>query len=112
MAADFAPDSLFRELYLAPCRAAISAYSADKQIHDKFLTLVLDGFNASFARRLRSKLTTADFHRQTLEEHHSHLAAFKSHRSCFCCFVQMPEKVVACGHALCDSCVKIFGVRS
>jgi hypothetical protein len=111
-AADFAPERLFRELYLAPCRAAISAYSADKMVHDKFLTLVLDEFTANFAQRLGSTLTTAESHHQTLKEHHSRLAAFKSHRSCFCCFMQMPEKVVACGHALCDSCVKIFGVRS
>jgi patatin-like phospholipase/acyl hydrolase len=26
--------------------------------------------------------------------------------------MRMPEKVMACGHALCDSCIKIFGQRS
>ncbi|KAF1363092.1 FabD/lysophospholipase-like protein, partial [Lizonia empirigonia] len=112
IAAGFAPETLFQELYLAPCRAAISAYSADEQIHDQFLRLVLKEFNETFARQLRSTTSTAHLHRQTLQKHHKQLAPFKSHRSCFCCFVQMPEKVVACGHALCDSCVKIYGVRS
>lgn len=111
-AADFAPDYLFKELYLAPCRAAISLYTASKQIQDQFLKAVLNEFNAGFTRRLRLASPTADIHRQILREHHPHLADLKSHRSCFSCFLRMPEKVLACGHALCDSCVKIFGARS
>lgn len=112
IATDFAPDYLCRELYLAPCRAAISSYTASKQIQDQFLRAILDEFNTSFARRLRSALPTSEIHRQTLREHHPHLAKLKSFRSCFCCFTQMPEKVIACGHALCDTCVKIFGTPS
>jgi hypothetical protein len=26
--------------------------------------------------------------------------------------MRMPEKVLTCGHALCDPCIKIFGTRS
>ncbi|KAF1359294.1 FabD/lysophospholipase-like protein, partial [Lizonia empirigonia] len=111
-AADFAPSYLFKELYLESCRAAISVYTASKQIQDQFLRAVLNEFNTIFARRLHLALPTAELHRQILKEHHPHLATLRSHQSCFCCFVQMPEKVIACAHALCDSCIKIFGTRS
>lgn len=111
-AADFAPSYLFKELYLESCRAAISVYTASKQIQDQFLRAVLNEFNTIFARRLHLALPTAELHRQILKEHHPHLATLRSHQSCFCCFAHMPEKVIACGHALCDSCIQIFGTRS
>jgi hypothetical protein len=109
---DFAPDYLFQNLYLGSCQAAISSYTANKQIQNKFLAAVLEEFRLVFAQRVHLALPAAEMHRHTLRRHHSHLANIKSHRSCFCCFVRMPEKVLACGHALSDPCIKIFGTRS
>jgi hypothetical protein len=51
-------------------------------------------------------------HQQCLEALWPHLAELKSYRSCFCCFMFMPEKVLACGHAICDFCVRRFGSTS
>jgi hypothetical protein len=51
-------------------------------------------------------------HQQCLEALWPHLAALRSYRSCFCCFMFMPEKVLACGHAICDFCVRRFGSTS
>ncbi|KAF2633018.1 FabD/lysophospholipase-like protein [Macroventuria anomochaeta] len=98
--------------YPPGAHAAISSYTANKQIQDQFLTAVLNEFRAVFAQRIDLALPAAEMHRQTLRKHHPHLADLKSHRSCFCCFMRMPEKVLACGHALSDSCVRIFGTRS
>jgi hypothetical protein len=56
--------------------------------------------------------SASDIHRETLSMHHTHMAGLISHRSCFCCFMSTPEKVLVCGHALSDCCVKIFGQRS
>lgn len=36
----------------------------------------------------------------------------RSHRTCWCCLMRMPEKILSCGHALCDTCIRIFGVRT
>lgn len=36
------------------------------------------------------------------------LAFLKSNRCCFYCFSCRPEHVLACGHAICDDCVRRF----
>lgn len=38
-----------------------------------------------------------------------HLAELKSFRSCFCCLMFMPEKVLHCGHAVCNICIQRMG---
>ncbi|ORX91556.1 hypothetical protein BCR34DRAFT_501395, partial [Clohesyomyces aquaticus] len=51
-------------------------------------------------------------HKQTLKTLQPHFTDFKSHRSCFCCFMCMPEKVMACGHTLYNTCIRIYSQRS
>lgn len=63
-------------------------------------------------RDYQSIKSASKTHRKTLQRLQPHLVHFKSNRSCFCCFLQMPEKVMVCGHALCDTCIKIYGRRS
>jgi hypothetical protein len=110
-ASGFAPKYLFHELYMAPCRAAISSYTMRKDIQDKFIASVLQEFCEATLNWTNSGLTASDFHRDTLRKYHTHLARIKTNRSCLCCFMRMPEKVVTCGHALDDSCIKIWGDR-
>lgn len=40
-----------------------------------------------------------------------HLVLVKSTVDCLFCLFQGPEHVLACGHALCENCVRIFGTR-
>ncbi|KAF1935628.1 hypothetical protein EJ02DRAFT_471059 [Clathrospora elynae] len=104
---NFAPDYLFNALYSAPCRAAIATYTMHKEIQRKFVSAVLHEFRIIFKTRNSNTLSTSELHRQTLSANHHHLADLKSHRTCFCCFLRMPEKVLACGglgswhHCLC-----------
>lgn len=73
---------------------------------------MLAEFRAVFKTHNNAGTSARETHRQQLALHHVHLVELKSHRSCFCCFMRMPEKVLACGHALCDECIKIYGLRS
>jgi hypothetical protein len=109
---DFVPDYLFNELYVAPCRAAIASYTPHPDIQSKFISAVLTEFRLIYAQYNNGTNSASQTHLAMLTTHHRHLADIKSHRSCFCCFMRMPEKVLACGHAFCDSCIKIFGRRS
>jgi hypothetical protein len=68
-------------------------------------------FNSIFAQLSRTN-TASQVHEGVLSTHYLRLVSLKSHRSCFYCFTQMPEKVLTCGHALCNICIRIFGVRS
>lgn len=36
----------------------------------------------------------------------------RSHRTCWCCLMRMPEKILSCGHAFCNTCIRIFGTNT
>ena len=55
---------------------------------------------------------TAERHSENLKAYHSRLTNVRSNKSCLCCLMRMPEKVLECGHAIRDVCVRIFGQRS
>ncbi|KAI1562425.1 Patatin, partial [Pyrenophora tritici-repentis] len=83
-----------------------------REIQRKFVSAVLHEFRVIFAKYEDGAQPASDVHREVLNANHTHLADLKSHRSCFCCFSRMPEKVLPCSHALCDPCIRIFGHRS
>ena len=56
--------------------------------------------------------TAKETHLRTLKDLIPTLEGLKSNKTCYCCLMRMPEKVLDCGHALCDFCVKIFGKKS
>lgn len=59
-----------------------------------------------------TSVSASELHIRQLQQLRSDLTPIKSHRSCLCCMVRTPEKVLDCGHALCNTCVVIFGRRS
>lgn len=54
-------------------------------------------------------LSAADLHRKRLTALHNYTRHLFSHRTCFCCLLQTPEKPLTCGHTLCDVCIRLFG---
>ncbi|RII24876.1 hypothetical protein CUC08_Gglean005691 [Alternaria sp. MG1] len=108
---NFAPDYLFDALYATPCKAAIATYTMFEDIQHKFISAVLQEFKNVFEIYISNTSSASDIHRETLRTNHTHMASLKSHRTCFSCFLRMPEKVLTCGHALCDPCIRIFGTR-
>ena len=51
-------------------------------------------------------------HRERLVALRPSLRGLKSNRICLCCLMEVPEKVLRCGHAYCDTCVRVFGGKS
>lgn len=82
-----------------------------KDVQDQFVNAILREFQDAFWNWKHGVHDASTLHQETLAVHHTHMAELKSHRSCFCCFMRMPEKVLPCGHALCDSCVRVYGRR-
>ncbi|KAF1840101.1 FabD/lysophospholipase-like protein [Cucurbitaria berberidis CBS 394.84] len=111
-AAPIIASALLLASYPPNAHTAISSHTAHEDIQLKFLSATLHEFHDVFTLYNSGKSSASEVHRQILSTHHPHLANLKSHRSCFCCLLRMPEKVLACGHALCDPCIKIFGRRS
>lgn len=109
---EFMPGFLFAQFFKRACHSAICEYTIHQDVQKKFPAAVLAELESLFESFMASNIPASEIHHQTLENLQLHLARFKSHRSCFCCFMRMPEKVLTCGHALCDVCIKIYGRRS
>ncbi|PVH95425.1 FabD/lysophospholipase-like protein [Periconia macrospinosa] len=107
----FSPEYLFTQLYHDLCEKAISEYTEDVDIQRRFVFTVLTELRNIFIDPDQT-LSAADAHRRNLQKIQTHLTRFKSHRSCFCCLMRMPEKAMVCGHTFCDACIKIYGRRS
>jgi hypothetical protein len=82
-----------------------------EDIQSKFVSAVLREFQAIFRTYNSNTLSASELHCEALRANHPHFTGLKSHRTCFSCFLRMPEKVLTCGHALCDPCIRIFGTR-
>lgn len=87
-------------------------YTIDKDIRRAFVDGVSREFNRLHNEYPLESRRASETHFCNLKNLHPHLVRFKSHNSCFCCFLRMPEKVMVCGHALCDVCIQIYGRRS
>lgn len=48
-------------------------------------------------------------HVQYLKHLRPYTASLQSRKTCLCCLHKVPEKVLSCGHCICDNCVRILG---
>ena len=99
---------LFNVLYRDHCERAIRDYSPYISTHEKFLR---DTEHALI--QLTAKLqhqSAVSIHRDALLSIRPWIARFQSNFSCFLCLLGAPEKVLDCGHTLCNTCIRIFGV--
>ncbi|KAI9888422.1 MAG: hypothetical protein M1814_000484 [Vezdaea aestivalis] len=105
----FDPVAVFSELYRTPCLDAFSRYfdlttaeghcrSTQSLVASLFFLIEVGACSSSELRR------------DTLGADIAHLGALKSTGSCLWCLRRKPEHVLQCGHAICDVCVRIFGV--
>jgi hypothetical protein len=111
---DFPPETLFNEFFAAPCKQALSLYTRDSDVRARVITSIKTSMEEYFRQLEFDPIgnSALDQHQRCLETLWPHLAVIKSNRSCFSCFMFMPEKVFQCGHAICDVCVRRFGVSS
>ena len=110
---DYLPTFIFSKHFSNACISAMQDYAIDASVHTKFLSAVLDNFQSMFQTlQSNSSLTASQIHMQNIARLRPQVAEFRSHKSCFCCLMRMPEKVLDCGHALCNICIKTYGRRS
>lgn len=55
---------------------------------------------------------SAQLHRDNFKDKHLLWAQLKTNTTCLFCLRRKPEHVLSCGHAVCDTCVRIFGQAS
>lgn len=112
MLLDFAPKTVFSRLYRGVCDVARIEHGTTPEVREKFITAVEGEFERGFCDLLEQGVPVARLHLDTLKLLQTSLVELKSHRSCLCCLMRTPEKVLSCKHALCDVCVQTFGIPS
>ena len=106
----FPPEILFDVLYAGHCRQAISGFMNEVFTDENFIMSLRKAFKIQYSL-LYQNVLALEAHRQSLSKLSKNLLELRSHKSCLCCLMRSPEKVLACGHALCDICIKIFGIK-
>lgn len=67
--------------------------------------------NAESSLKVKKSLTT--LHLENIKTFYGKIGSannFQSHCTCFCCLREIPIHPLACGHILCSSCVRSYGV--
>jgi hypothetical protein len=87
-------------------------YTIHKDVQQKFVSAILQDMHLFFNELINRPSDASFLHQKRLKKLQSQFPLLKSHRSCFCCLMRMPEKVFDCGHSVCDICIKTFGTQS
>lgn len=88
----------------------MTEHGLQQDIRRKFITSVQEEFLELLRALVADDATIAvGLHLDKLKTLHDSLMEIKSNRSCLCCLMRMPEKVLSCGHAICDICTKAVG---
>ncbi|KAH7065101.1 acyl transferase/acyl hydrolase/lysophospholipase [Macrophomina phaseolina] len=89
-------------------------YTIHSDVRQKFLKSVQQEFIQAFSSLVGNgkRSSSRALHTSRLKAIHPSLRDLKSHKTCLCCVIRTPEKVLSCGHAYCDVCVQMFGVPS
>ncbi|KAL4961379.1 patatin-like phospholipase family protein [Aspergillus stella-maris] len=104
----FHPKIMFQTLYAGHCRTACPRRPHNpemalwNQVETRFVTLFSVMSPAISSSRIR---------RDSLRQDMSVWADVKTNQVCLLCLCRPPEHVLPCGHAICDICTCIFGVR-
>ncbi|KAF8246765.1 hypothetical protein K440DRAFT_661863 [Wilcoxina mikolae CBS 423.85] len=87
----------------------------------QFVSAFSVGSQQRFIKRIEEKLqdcrATSDDsesrvlrHMQNLREQHAYMRNVKSKKTCFTCLMEVPQHCMPCGHTICETCVRRYGV--
>ena len=110
----FPAQDVFKEIYSNTCVRAISERTVNAGCHQGFMQILKDGFLSQYTdiSSDSQQQNAAKAHSASLELLRPELSKLKSNKTCLWCLMRTPEKVLPCGHALCNMCVRIFGTKS
>lgn len=107
----FRPSQVFDDLYGISCLQAICRSTIHRSVQQSFMINLRKSFIAKYAE-IDIDLSAAESHLKRMSALQPHIGRIKSNKTCLCCIMRTPEKVLSCGHALCDTCILNFGKKS
>jgi hypothetical protein len=102
----FEPEKIFDALYRDYCQHAWHDGSSETACVN-----ILDQFIMSFAQ-LGPKKTSSAIRRESIARFYHRWGGLHSTTTCFSCMCRPPEHMLPCRHAICDTCVVLFGTAS
>nr|OQO31369.1 hypothetical protein B0A51_03364 [Rachicladosporium sp. CCFEE 5018] len=104
---------LFDEMYSDHCLLALQETYRQPETSERVMRNLRKALEQD-VESLRDEYSgnVVAFHCGRLEALRPFVANLRSHKSCLLCIMRAPEKVLPCGHALCDTCIRSFGTPS
>ncbi|CAI7602506.1 unnamed protein product [Penicillium pancosmium] len=99
----FPPSVVFTILYEAHCKDISNCYPSGR-LTERIRSRFVDRFAELSVNR-----TSSSIRKDVLGQFHRQGGKLYSTTTCFVCLFRPPEHMLPCTHALCDTCVAIFG---
>ncbi|KAK5163302.1 hypothetical protein LTR04_002627 [Oleoguttula sp. CCFEE 6159] len=105
----FEPRSVFQTVYKSACRDALKQVFDVESFVDYQCRRIENNFSSQFQYLETGHATSAELHWSNVRSKGNIWTTSKCNKSCLYCLLRSPEHVLDCGHAICDTCVRIFG---
>lgn len=101
-------DSIYKDSF----KVAIHAFVTKSELRRSAYQSLERQLQALFDDLSAGVFTDArELHLHQMTAMRPYLSKVRSYRTCMSCLCQTPEKVLSCGHAICDTCVRCLGER-
>lgn len=104
----FEPETVFSELYSAPCAAALNLHFP-QEITNFLIQKILRRFKQHCEYRSAGRASSMELHIANISTQGSNWRTIFSRRTCLICLSRTPQQFFPCGHSLCDVCVSTLG---
>ena len=105
----FNPLLVFRTIYRPSCLTALKLAGHPAHLAEQQCQQIEQKFAAFFDDLEATDESSSNAHSENIKMQVSPWAVLRSHTTCLYCLRRKPEHVLTCEHAICDTCVKIFG---
>ena len=86
-------------------------YTIHSDVRNKFQVAVKEQLRHLVSKLHQQECSAKEIYMEQVAALQPHLASQRSNRACFPCLHSMPERVLDCGHSICETCVRSFGTR-
>ncbi|KAK5093232.1 hypothetical protein LTR70_004875 [Exophiala xenobiotica] len=104
----FPSDVLFRQVYEQTLFFALSKVLQSHPEAANACTEISRRFDELYTAVASSKSTAATKHLRNMRDNAKAWANMQSTMTCLCCLRAPPEHALACGHSLCEACLRLF----
>lgn len=93
------------------CNQAIESYTINPDVQHKFGRTIEKQLSSLFDTMTTSGVPAMQLHLECYKDLRPYVCQLKTNRTCLTCIMRTPEKVLTCGHSICDNCLKVYGSR-